>query len=113
VDADCRGGAITLIRIMRTARVLLTGCSQAGQVAGFGNFSNNPGETDMIMRNVNTGAFEIYDIANNQLTSAFSMGAVGLDWQVAGFGPMNGAGTSDMVLRKRQHRRLRGLRHHQ
>src|SRR5262249_12309799 len=29
----------------------------------------------------------------------FSLGTVGLDWQVAGFGPMNGAGTSDMVLR--------------
>jgi hypothetical protein len=53
----------------------------------------------MIMGNVNTGAFEVYDIANNALTSAFSMGAVGLDWHVAGFGPMNGAGTSDMVLR--------------
>src|SRR5215471_21861445 len=69
------------------------------QVAGFGNFSSNPGETDMIMRNVNTGAFEVYDIANNVLTSASSMGAVGLDWHVAGFGPMNGAGTSDMVAR--------------
>src|SRR4029077_19788326 len=69
------------------------------QVAGFGNFSGNPDETDMIMRNVNTGAFEVYDIANNALTSAFSMGAVGLDWHVAGFGPMNGAGTSDLVLR--------------
>jgi hypothetical protein len=35
--------------------------------------------------NVNSGAFEVYDIANNQLTGAASLGAVGLDWQVGGF----------------------------
>jgi hypothetical protein len=40
----------------------------------------------MIMRNSSNGALEVYDIANNALTSAYSMGAVGLDWQVAGFG---------------------------
>jgi len=27
------------------------------------------------------------------------LGAVGLDWEDAGFGPMHGPGTSDMVLR--------------
>jgi hypothetical protein len=52
----------------------------------------------MLMRNTTTGAFQLYDISNNQITSAFSLGAVGLNWQVAGFGPLNGAGTSDMVL---------------
>ena len=66
---------------------------------GVGDFSSNPGETDLMMRNTNTGSFEVYDISNNQITSAFSLGTVGLNWQVAGFGPMNGAGTSDMVLR--------------
>jgi len=50
------------------------------------------------MRNTTTGAFELYNIRNNQITSAFSLGAVGLNWNVAGFGPLNGAGTSDMVL---------------
>ena len=40
-------------------------------VAGFGDFSSHPGETgDMLMRNSNTGQFEVYDIANNQITSA-------------------------------------------
>jgi hypothetical protein len=39
----------------------------------------------MIMRNVNTGAFEVYDIANNQLTGAAPLGSVGLDWQLGGF----------------------------
>jgi hypothetical protein len=39
----------------------------------------------MVLRNVNTGAFEVYDIANNQITAASSLGQVGLDWQVGGF----------------------------
>ena len=69
------------------------------QIVGVGDFSSMPGETDLMMRNANTGAFEVYDISNNQVTAAFSLGTVGLNCQVAGFGPMNGAGTSDMVLR--------------
>ena len=38
-----------------------------------------------MLRNANTGAFEVYDIANNQLTGAASLGAVGTDWQLGGF----------------------------
>ena len=37
-------------------------------VSGFGDFSTRSGETDMLMRNSNTGAFEIYDIGNNAIT---------------------------------------------
>jgi hypothetical protein len=58
-----------------------------------------PGEGDMMMRNTGTGAFLIYDISNNQISSVSPLGAVGMNWQVAGFGPINGAGTSGMVLR--------------
>jgi hypothetical protein len=43
------------------------------------------GRSDLVLRNVNTGAFEVYDIANNMITSAASLGAVGLDWQLGGF----------------------------
>jgi hypothetical protein len=39
----------------------------------------------MILRNANTGQFEVYDIVNNQITAANSLGAVGLDWSVGGF----------------------------
>jgi hypothetical protein len=39
----------------------------------------------MVLRNTKTGAFEVYDIANNQITAASSLGQVGLDWQVGGF----------------------------
>jgi hypothetical protein len=38
----------------------------------------------VVWRNTSTGAFEVYDIANNQLTTAAPLGAVGLDWQVGG-----------------------------
>ena len=69
-------------------------------VAGFGDFSGNPGETDMLMRNSNTGAFEVYDISNNAITSAASMGQVGLEWTVAGFGDFSGnANETDMLMR--------------
>jgi len=39
----------------------------------------------LVLRNVNTGTFEVYDIANNQLMGAGSLGQVGPDWQVGGF----------------------------
>ena len=38
-----------------------------------------------MLRNANTGQFEVYDIANNQLTGAASLGSVGLNWQLGGF----------------------------
>ena len=37
--------------------------------------------TDLVMRNSGTGGLEIYDIGNNALLGAASMGAVGLDWK--------------------------------
>jgi hypothetical protein len=52
-----------------------------------------------MMRNTSTGAFQLYDIANNQITTSFSLGTVGLEWQVADFGPISLNGASDMVLR--------------
>ena len=43
------------------------------------------GASDLVLRNKNTGAFEVYDIAGNSLVGAASLGAVGLDWQLGGF----------------------------
>lgn len=48
------------------------------------------------------GNLELFDIAHNQVVSATQLGAVGMEWQVAGFGPANGVGTSDMILRDTQ-----------
>ena len=38
----------------------------------------------MLMRNSNSGAFELYNIGSNQITNAVSMGQVGTEWSVAG-----------------------------
>jgi hypothetical protein len=43
------------------------------------------GASDLVLRNVNTGAFEVYDIADNALVGAASLGQVGLNWQLGGF----------------------------
>src|SRR6516225_2789060 len=54
--------------------------------------------------NVNSGAFEVYDIANNQLTGAASLGAVGSDWQLGGFaadpptGSMGSSGSTSQLV---------------
>ena len=58
-----------------------------------------PGETDLMMRNTNTGGLEVYDIANNQITGAAFLGTIGLDWRFAGIAPAHAPGTSDLVLR--------------
>ncbi len=54
----------------------------------------------MLMRNSNTGAFEVYDIVNNTITSFAPMGQVGLEWTIAGFGDFSGnANETDMLMR--------------
>ena len=68
----------------------LTGAAFLGAVGLDWQFAgvapaNGAGASDLVLRNVNSGAFEVYDIANNQLTGAASLGAVGLDWQLGGF----------------------------
>jgi hypothetical protein len=62
------------------------------------------GTSDLVLRNVNSGAFEVYDIANNQITGAASLGQVGLEWQLGGFaaappaGAMGGSGSSSQLV---------------
>jgi hypothetical protein len=97
-------GAFEVYDISNNAITNATGMGQVGlewTVAGFGDFSGRIGETgDMLMRNSNTGAFELYDISNNTITSAAGMGQVGLEWQVAGFGDFSGrANETDMLMR--------------
>src|SRR6185437_15825018 len=69
------------------------------QFSGVGNFSGVPGETDLLLRNSNTGGLQVYDISNNQITGAAFLGTVGLDWQYAGIASIHAAGASDLVLR--------------
>ena len=59
------------------------------QFSGVGNFSSVPGETDLLLRNVNDGGLELYDInIFNRLTGTFFLGQVGIDWQYAGIAPI-------------------------
>jgi hypothetical protein len=81
-----------------TGSVLLGTVGLEWEVGGFGNFSGL-GETDMILRDSNSGGFQVYDIKNNQITGSAFMGAVGLNWQFSGIGNFGGRGTSDMLLR--------------
>ena len=43
--------------------------------------------SDLVLRNVNTGTFQVYNIANNHLTGSAPLGAVGVEWQLGGFAP--------------------------
>ena len=45
---------------------------------------HGPGTSDLVLRNVTSGAFQVYNIANNQITGSASLGQVGLDWQLGG-----------------------------
>ena len=68
----------------------------------------------MLMRDGFTGAFEVYDIRNNAITSDAPMGQIGLEWQVAGFGDFSTrANETDMLMRNSSNGRVRGLRHRQ
>jgi hypothetical protein len=54
-------------------------------IAGFGDFSGNANETDMLMRNSNTGVFELFDINNNTIAPMTTQfGQVGLEWSISG-----------------------------
>jgi hypothetical protein len=53
----------------------------------------------MMLRSATSGQFELYDIVNNKITSAFNIGTVGLNFAVAGFADFNQDGTTDMMLR--------------
>jgi len=64
----------------------------------FGNFGSF-GNTDMMLRNVNTGVLQVYNISNNRITGSASIGTVGLDWQFAGVAPIRVPGASDLGLR--------------
>ena len=50
------------------------------QFSGVGNFSSR-GESDLLLRNINNGGLEVYDIAGNAITNAAFIGTIGLDWQ--------------------------------
>ena len=71
------------------------------QVMGFGTFGafGSFGEDDMILRDVNTGKVQVYNIHNNQITGSAFLGTIGLDWQFSGIGNFSGDGDDDLLVR--------------
>src|SRR5207302_4535658 len=53
----------------------------------------------MVLRDSGAGGLEIYNANNNQIAGASFLGAVGLDWQVSGFGDFSSRNEGDMLLR--------------
>jgi hypothetical protein len=70
------------------------------QPLGFGFFGSigTFGATDMLMRDVNTGDLQVYNIDNNEVTGSDPLGNVGLEWQFLGLGNFGSTGTSDMLM---------------
>jgi hypothetical protein len=68
------------------------------QFVTLGGF-NDGDPSDMLLRNATTGAFQVYDIVNNNITNSASLGAVGLNFKVLGFGNFDSFGNTDMLLR--------------
>ena len=56
------------------------------QVAGFGVFTGS-GTSDMLLRDTQTGTFEVFDNNAGQLALVSTLGQVGLEWQVGGIAP--------------------------
>jgi probable HAF family extracellular repeat protein len=54
---------------------------------------------DMILRQGAGGLYQIYDIGNNAILAAYSLGQVGTDWSFVTLGGFNDGDTSDMLLR--------------
>jgi hypothetical protein len=53
---------------------------------------------DMVLRR-GDGTYEIYDLGNNAILAACTLGQVGSDWQLVGRRPFYGSDTGDMLLR--------------
>ena len=62
---------------------------------------HGPGTSDLVLRNVNTGAFEVYDINNNQLTRAWrrSMHPARPTWSCATPTPARSRSTTSPIIK--------------
>jgi hypothetical protein len=51
---------------------------------GVGDFSGNPNESDLLIRDTNNGNLEYLDIRNNQVVGAGPIGNIGTAWHALG-----------------------------
>jgi hypothetical protein len=95
---DISAGFLFALETPHAGSALLGTVGLNFQVLGFGNFGSF-GNTDMMLRDVNTGGLQVYNISNNQVTGSAPIGAVGLDWQFSGVGNFSSVpGETDLLL---------------
>jgi hypothetical protein len=98
---DANNGTLDVYEISHNAIVTATRLGAVGSewsFLGVGDFSGNPGETDMLMRNVNTGEMDVYNLQNTEIVSATRIAAIGTEWSVVGIGDFDGnAADTDVV----------------
>jgi hypothetical protein len=97
-------GAFQVYNIVNNNIISSTSLGTVGvewQPMGFGIFGpfGGFGETDMMLRNVNTGDLQVYDIFNNEIFDSTFLGTIGLEWQFSGIGNWGSSGTSDLLVR--------------
>jgi len=85
------------LRVYNISNNEITGSESLGKVGLDWQFAgiapvHDATSSDLVLRNVNTGAFQVYNIANNHLTGSASLGQVGSDWQLGGFAPTTNSG---------------------
>ena len=79
----------------------LAGDGNGGTAIDFQNQTTPSGSSaDMIMEREADGTCEIYDIGNNTILAAYSLGQISTQLQIAGLGGFNGGDTSDLLLRE-------------
>jgi hypothetical protein len=49
--------------------------------------------SDLVLRNDTSGQFQVYNIADNQITGSAPLGTVGTDWQLGGFAASSPTGS--------------------
>jgi hypothetical protein len=74
------------------------GVRLSGINTSLGRFYGND-TSDMMLRNVNSGQLQVYDISNNNITSATALGSILAGSAVSGFGDFNGDAMTDMMVR--------------
>jgi hypothetical protein len=97
-------GAFQVYNIVNNNIISSTSLGTVGvewQPMGFGIFFpfGGVGETDMLLRDVNTGDVQVYDIFDNEIVDSAFLGTIGLEWQFSGIGNWGSNGTSDLLVR--------------
>src|SRR5579863_3507825 len=105
---DGNTGAVDLLDVQRNQFVAppisIGGIGMEWQILGVGDFSSNANETDILMRDIQNGAIDVFDVQNSQFVGpAITVGGIGTEWQALGVGDFSGnMGETDLAMRDTQ-----------